>query len=353
MDTLVPESDAGTICQNLKASLGLISSADQQDLVYNYLKNKNFAENVWLGIKKFENSFKSIDGASLIYNNWNAGRPVNQTGFDCVEISVEYQGKWVDVKCEKKNSVLCVKKQDWSNSKIESTLQELRKNYTDKFLSLQNQFSIDIAQLKQYFSSVIETQKKEIVNLKQNQDSSSSKIENILQEQKKNYADKIASLETIIDNQSKEIVNLKQSFSSLIEAQKNEIVNLKQNPVPIGFIYVQLSGQKDPQTLWPNTQWSNVSPNYAGLFFRAEGGNANSFGTIQEEQTQALFVKSIVPEPNSVWNLEQAITSTHSQNPLRTGDEYNDKNKFSLSFRHSTDEIRPRNQAIRIWIRIK
>ena len=125
MNTLVTESGAGAICQNIKSSFGLISSAEQQDLVYNYLKNMSFADNVWLGIKKSDNSFKSIEGASLIYNNWNAGRPVNQSGFDCVEISVEYEGKWADVKCEKKNAVLCEKKQDWSNSKIENTLQEL------------------------------------------------------------------------------------------------------------------------------------------------------------------------------------------------------------------------------------
>ena len=105
----------------------------------------------------------------------------------------------------------------------------------------------------------------EISQLKNNSETQKKEIENILQEQNKNYTEKIASLETKINNQTK------------------FIVNLMQNPVPIGFIYVQLSGQKDPQTLWPNTQWNNVSPNYAGLFFRAEGGNASSFGTIQDE----------------------------------------------------------------------
>ena len=123
--------------------------------------------------------------------------------------------------------------------------------------------------------------------------------------------------------------------------------------VPIGFIYVQLSGQKDPKSLWPNTDWNNVSPNYAGLFFRAEGGGANNFGTIQEEQTQTIFVKSDFKPP--VWDLgvEHTVTSTYNARPFKTGWSERPDDQYSLNFRHSTDEIRPRNQAIRIWIRIK
>ena len=186
------------------------------------------------------------------------------------------------LKCEKKNAVLCEKAQEWSNSQIKNILQDLRKNFTDKFTSQQNQFSTEIAQLKK------------------------------------------------------------------------EIVNFNQNSVPIGFIYVQLSGQKDPQTLWANTKWSNVSPNYAGLFFRAEGGNASSFGNIQVEQTQAIFVKEEALLKNSDYNVEHTISSTYDAKGLRTGDNQNASAlHFSLNFRHSTDEIRPRNQAIRIWIRIK
>ena len=73
---------------------------------------------------------------------------------------------------------------------------------------------------------------------------------------------------------------------------------------------MQLSGQKDPQNLWPNTQWNNVSPICAGLFFRAEGGNANIFGTIQQEQAQTLFVKSEADAPHWEVGVEHAITST-------------------------------------------
>ena len=148
MDTLVSQSGAGAICTNLKASFGVINSVEEQDLVYNYLKNRSFADNVWVGIRRIDSSFKSVEGASLKYTNWNVGRPVNQSGVDCVEIDLDLEGKWLDVKCDKKNAVLCVKNLQWSNLKIENTLQELNKNYTEKFTSLQNKFSTEMAQLK-------------------------------------------------------------------------------------------------------------------------------------------------------------------------------------------------------------
>ena len=139
---MFPVSGAGAICQKLNARFGLISSAEQQDLVYNYLKNTSFGDNVWIAITKKDNSFKSVEGASLKYTGWSTGRPVNQSDIDCVEIDMDLEGKWVDVKCQKKNAVLCEKDQQWSNSKFENILQELRKNYTDKFSLLRISFQL-------------------------------------------------------------------------------------------------------------------------------------------------------------------------------------------------------------------
>lgn len=55
--------------------------------------------------------------------------------------------------------------------------------------------------------------------------------------------------------------------------------------VPIGFIYVQLSEQQEPHHLWPNMIWSDVSFQYAGLFFRVLGGDSAHFNVTQEEIT--------------------------------------------------------------------
>ena len=47
---------------------------------------------------------------------------------------------------------------------------------------------------------------------------------------------------------------------------------------------------QSPHILWPQTEWNNISRNYSGLFFRAEGGGAASFDQIQSEQTRSLQI---------------------------------------------------------------
>ena len=64
------------------------------------------------------------------------------------------------------------------------------------------------------------------------------------------------------------------------QAQNSQIELLKKGQVPIGFIYVQLSGQAEPGQLWPGTQWDHITPQYAGLFFRAEGAGSLPFGQV-------------------------------------------------------------------------
>ena len=46
---------------------------------------------------------------------------------------------------------------------------------------------------------------------------------------------------------------------------------------PIGEIYIRYPGQSSPQDLYERGTWENISDQFAGLFFRAEGGNAESF----------------------------------------------------------------------------
>ena len=226
-------------------------------------------DNVWIGIKKNGKSYLSLNGNALKYTNWVNGRPLNQTDVNCVEISVDEQDKWLDVKCEKKNAVLCEKGQQWNNAKIENVLQQIRNNYSER---------MDLIEA---------TNKKELDLLKQNQ----TNFLNLIDQLKQNQTSSL----NLINMQRRELDNLKQNQTSsfkLIDAQQKELDNLKQNPVPIGFIYVQLSGQSEPHTLWPQTEWNNISPKYAGLFFRAEGGNADSFGETQSEQARSLQIRN-------------------------------------------------------------
>lgn len=49
-----------------------------------------------------------------------------------------------------------------------------------------------------------------------------------------------------------------------------------QGGVPIGFIYIQFPNQSKPEDIFTG-HWSDITPLYAGAFFRAEGGNALPF----------------------------------------------------------------------------
>ena len=81
---------------------------------------------------------------------------------------------------------------------------------------------------------------------------------------------------------------IKEKFDSLstkMEAMSKELESLR---LPLGFIYVQLPGEKEPSELWPSDlshyQWTDVSKSYDSLFFRVAGKQAATFGSVQEQQ---------------------------------------------------------------------
>lgn len=129
------------------------------------------------------------------------------------------------------------------------------------------------------------------------------------------------------------------------------------NPVPIGFIYVQLPQEKSPDEIWPLVIWKDVSLDYQSLFFRVEGKNSSEFGTVQEQASPRLT------------NVQTRLKTT--QGDLQSTITINSNNEYSmfvstahascdnvgcyrgLAFKESADEVRPRNMAVRIWKRIE
>ena len=71
-------------------------------------------------------------------------------------------------------------------------------------------------------------------------------------------------------------------------------VSVRENTIfntiyPIGVTYVQYPGQKSPNELWSSiSTWEEID--YSGAFFRASGGNADSFiaegGTLTKQKAQ-------------------------------------------------------------------
>lgn len=144
---------------------------------------------------------------------------------------------------------------------------------------------------------------------------------------------------------------------SLSKLQKT-LMNVVKNPVPRGFIYVQLPKEKLPSDIWPWLGWEDVTAEYAGVFFRAEGGNSSSFGEIQEENSprlvHAAYNHHNDDEGTYSWNVDIKADNKPTDVVLTgvyVAGRYD--SETGLSFRVSSGEVRPRNMAIRIWKRVK
>ncbi len=122
--------------------------------------------------------------------------------------------------------------------------------------------------------------------------------------------------------------------------------------VPVGFIYSQLPGQAEPSKIWPNLKWSDVSAEYAGLFFRILGGGSGQFNAIQEENSPRLTeVRTLFHGYNNEVHIGVQANNDWSAD-VHTGNAYGNAPIF-LGFKLSSGEVRPRNKAIKVWKRIQ
>ncbi|XP_037032039.1 uncharacterized protein LOC119071278 [Bradysia coprophila] len=125
-----------------------------------------------------------------------------------------------------------------------------------------------------------------------------------------------------------------------------------ENPVPIGFIYVQLSEQPDPQILWPTVSWEQVTSLYAGLFFRAEGPTSNSFnGGAQEDNSPRLTNADSAILSSETTSISMVLGGWSGR--LTTGDDNRGAaSTWNIRFYNTGGEVRPRNKSVRIWKRV-
>jgi hypothetical protein len=114
--------------------------------------------------------------------------------------------------------------------------------------------------------------------------------------------------------------------------------------LPIGFIYFQLRGQPEPGALFSGV-WENISPQYAGLFFRIEGGNAAGFGSDQGQSIQPH--NHTHQYPNVTINVREGDQNYVSGNVHTTAFTPETRNTGAAG----STETRPVNTTIKIWIR--
>ena len=131
---------------------------------------------------------------------------------------------------------------------------------------------------------------------------------------------------------------------------------------PVGFVYVQFSGQSAPNALWGGT-WQNVSNLYAGLFFRAEGGNAAAFGSSQREglpNISGLYSASELSERNKDVYATGCLydAGNHPWNNWNADGEQNGASAMigfnasrSSAIYGASSHVTPVNSTIRVWKR--
>ena len=127
-------------------------------------------------------------------------------------------------------------------------------------------------------------------------------------------------------------------FNTLWTAFENIEKEMKLSNVsifPLGFVYTHLPEQSSPQTLWPHMSWTDVTEQYAGLFFRVEGNVSLPFGKVQDVKSPTYFEtvdEKLIRPADQIFGK----TSTQSWRTTRNWDR----------------NVRPRNTAVKIWKRV-
>ena len=127
--------------------------------------------------------------------------------------------------------------------------------------------------------------------------------------------------------------------------------------VPIGFIYTQFTNQSDPTSIWPGAKWKDVTKQYSGLFFRAEGshseGHSEAFGSTQSSNHSRIILIRAQSMKGILYKGETGL-KYFDINEGQWTERIVEKDVLSnLLLFTSKAENRPRNTAIRIWIRIQ
>ena len=151
----------------------------------------------------------------------------------------------------------------------------------------------------------------------------------------------------------KKVVNNIDILTNAIVKLENEQQHQMNMLIPIGFVYTQLPDQSQPANIWPSFNWTDVTSSYAGLFFRAEGGGSEKFGSVQQDNSPKLISVNHDYIPSANPNVKIKITPVAQSEKIFTSWIYSaNANGFAgMSFTMSGGEVRPMNKAVKIWKR--
>lgn len=138
-----------------------------------------------------------------------------------------------------------------------------------------------------------------------------------------------------------------------------KLTQMEKQLISSGFTHVQLPKDKAPNELWPSFTWKDISSEYEGVFFRVVGGDAASFGQLQQYNAPRLEIVYL-GDSNDDLKLGKIDAKANVTLPVTgwskaayTGDNSNGYYKhYYMNFKHSDiAEVRPRNMAIKVYKR--
>ena len=101
--------NAQTECRNMGAEMAHIRNPDEDELVFDLMKNKSEIDQTWVGLRKEEGGvFLWRVYAPVTYNNWLES-PKNRQDPRCVAKAsdIENEGKWFDAPCFEEKRYAC------------------------------------------------------------------------------------------------------------------------------------------------------------------------------------------------------------------------------------------------------
>ena len=178
--------------------------------------------------------------------------------------------------------------------------------------------------------------------------------------------------DTDLENKLQEQITENKEYTDAAIEELKKKLGLIKNPdgstnkseiLPVGFVYVRFAGMPAPSEMFAGT-WSNISSTFAGMFFRAEGGAAATFGSSQNAglpnlkgrigqfntyvmrgnaADQVLFYTSTMGRPGGIHN---GATDDYVYIDMNA-------NRYNNVYQDNVNEVRPYNSTIQIWRRTK
>ncbi|KAJ6638576.1 C-type lectin lectoxin-Lio1 [Pseudolycoriella hygida] len=289
--TFTPREQAEIICIGQGSTLISIVTPREQQILTQLILNASDAVNVWIGAQRRPGSSSEFvwnDGSAVQrFTNWAAGHPTEKIGRNCVQMRSQLSRQSADM--------------EW----------------VDIACTLPNWFICEKPQiwLPEHLQQAVLGLRREV------------------RDTMYGFTDQITEMAKQLD-----MANTKLKY-------------FQENPIPIGFIYVQLPYQPEPRNIWSGVEWSEVTAEYSGLFFRAEGGGSGQFGCTQAENSPRLINVNGRIATSTVMSSVEITPNGLASETLSAGAS-GALNHWGLSFTVSAAEVRPRNTAIRIWKRI-